>query len=35
MEDDHYKGYFIPKGWWLLFLKASIIADKASSIPWQ
>jgi len=22
MEDDHYKGYFIPKGW-LLFLKAS------------
>jgi len=21
MEDDHYKGYFIPKGW-LLFLKA-------------
>ena len=25
MEDDYYKGYFIPKGWWFLFLIAFML----------
>jgi len=32
MEDSHYKGYFIPKGWWCLFLTARVIVYTSSCI---
>jgi cytochrome P450 len=35
MEDDCYKDYFIPKGWWSSSPKSHIIAHKAASILWQ